>query len=146
MNTKDQLRSLIRKIIKEEVREIVSQEVNAVLAEKFVATVGNKQQSLIETVIDGRPFAKNVAPTKPIYQPPQISKEQLRNKLLEKMGAKENPMMAMIYGDDEMLNEVSQAPVRAANGFTAPMSSPQQTANGIIDSDDEGIDISQFYK
>lgn len=149
MDTKEQLRVLIRKIIKEEVREIVASEVNAVLAEKFVASIGAKQQNLVESVL---PTPYQTVTKKQFVAPkvaakPQISKEELRNRLLEKMGAKENPMMAMIYGDDEMINEATQVPKITANGFTAPASQPQQLSNGVIvDSDDEGVDITQFYK
>ncbi len=146
MTTKDQIRALIRKIIKEEVREMVASEVNAVLAEKFIATVSNKQ-TLSETMFSApREVAKpKSAPQS--FRAPQMSKEELKNRLLEKMGAKENPMMRMIYGDEEMISEAGSAPVRVANGIVAPIAQPQMGANGIIvDSDDEGIDIGQFYK
>lgn len=141
-STKDQIRLLIRKIIKEEVKGIIEEEVNAILAEKFVSTIASQKQSLTEVVM---PSPRQKDPAKESYSAPRPDKKALRESLLKKMGADENPIMAMIYGDDIV---DQRTPVRAAsNGFVAPASMPTQTANGmVVDSDDEGIDISQFAR
>lgn len=141
MSTKDQIRILIRKIIREEIKEIVSQEVNAILAEKFVVSM-NSKQSLNENFNVSRVES---TPPKMMAQTQNSSKkEELKKSLLKKMGADENPMMALIYGDED----VYEAPKMVLpNGVVAPSSQPTQLPNGmIVDSDDEGIDISQFMR
>jgi hypothetical protein len=144
MSTKDQLRALIKKIIKEEVREAVEQQVNAELAERFISNI-QSNQTLTEVVLDGDKVGKVVSKSNFKEKEKELlnKKAALREHLLKKVGADTNPMMAMIYGDEDLYE--NKAPVITRNGMVAPMSQPQQLANGmVVDSDDEGIDISQF--
>ena len=141
-STKEQIRGLIRKIIREEVKNIVQEEVNVVLAEKFMSSLSPTKQTLSE-VITGTPVAKTKKEQSFSAPSRQDNREEMRKKILEKVGADKNPMMAMIYGDEDTMSQ--RTPSISKNGFVAPATLPQQTANGVIvDSDDEGIDISQF--
>lgn len=112
--------SLIKKIVKEEVKKTVKNEINAVLAERFIASINQK------TIVTEAPSP----PPPKQFQQKQISQDR-RKDLLKKMGIDENPMLQMIYED------VSSAPAPAQpvviNGMAVP-----------VDSDDEGIDLSQF--
>lgn len=120
----------LRPMIKKIVAEVAEEEINKVLAERFISTLS--KAPLHEVTTAPAPVSKKSSQKVDDEQ----EKAKLRQRLLEKLGVAENPAMAAIYEDVELY---PSGPMSALGG------SPMQLPDGrVIDSDDEGVDLSAF--
>ena len=114
---------LIRKIVREEVRKIVKPMINEVLAEQFIRSLNESKRTI---PVDN---LNEIAASQPVR--PKVNREaekaEMRKKLLEKV-AGDDPMKQLIYGDVEI----------------NPGMGSLGNSEGYVDTEDEGVDLSQF--
>lgn len=139
-NTKSSLIKLIKTLVKEEVKltlkpilkevlspiikESAENMVNKILAERFVKSVNSK--NTLSEMVD----SEEESPKPTSRKMKTVIKESRKEELLKRMGIENDGMMSMIYEDVEDSNIPSFGTV-GSNGQ-------------YVDSDDEGLDISQF--
>jgi len=118
---KQKLINSIRKIVKEEVHKILKPMINEVLAEKYMNVLSESKNSLTEVYKPQSVLTQQ-------KETSQIDREKMRKAMIQKI-AGNDPIQQMMYEDIDFDTKVASLP---------------DSSGGYIDSDDEGVDISQF--
>lgn len=125
------LLKVIKKIVKEEVKTQVKLVLNEVLAEHFLANL-SRPSNLSQTISEVAPVKKQQIQEDKIRQQEKI--EERKRKIQNLAG--DDYMMASLFED---VDENPQMP----SGF---IGEAVLTASGVIDSDDDGVDLSLFNR
>ena len=120
MNT-ESLIKIIRKIVREEVKKIARPIINEILSEKYMKTLAENRTETVS--VSEQTSSRASVASRP-------SKEELRKKMLEKLGVDEQGASLFYEGTD---------PGGSANGTSALKGS-------YVDDDDVGVDLSKFAR
>ncbi len=129
----EKLVKVIKQIVRQEVKRQVKTTLNEVLAERYLESLQTGQGNSLKQVIAEK---REVAPARAESRQEQISKMEMRKKLLENV-TDNDPMLSMIYEDIDPNSIKGSAHTSAAT---------QALEGAYVDDDDEGVDPMIFMR
>lgn len=123
---------LIRKVVREEVRKAVKPAINEVLAEQFIRVLGEQRapgKSLSSIVTKTESISEDLGQNQQLQRRKEMEKKRLQEKIQQISGG--DPMSQMIF---ESIDDEDRSAIHT----------PEGPAGAYVDTDDDGVDLSQF--